>query len=854
MKSPVKTLFFILFILIGNPLSQNFNYSKSITLEELISKEYTNETQKCDLALVLSGGGARGIAQIGVIEILDSAGIKPDIIIGVSMGAVVGGLYAAGYTPKELDSIARSINWGELLSDIPERSIMLQTQKETESKYFLTIRFKAGKLLIPSGYLAAQKLLNKLSELTAAATIRSKKNFDKLPIRFRSVITDLTTGEAIALRKGNLGEAIRASISVPILFMPYTIDSFYAVDGGLRMPVPVEVAKKLGCKRIIAVNTTAQLIPRNQLNTFNKVAEQTTTIMQQDLIASERLLADVWIEPDLRNHNSTDFTNIDSLIEWGKDAARKALPKIFETIKKHEFIKIDTIISTPEIPGLKNLLRGTITTKMLTEKLDSIFRTTAAESMFCSLRAGTLFVKFFGRRRKYHLIISGLEDLPGNVNDSNFIDNAEKPLPLNKIHEVINIILSKLINNGYLIAHLDSLKQKADTMFAFINPGTIDSVKFSGNAITLRWVLNSHIKLSKGDIFNKEAIKQSIMNLYSTGLFNWVSYDLTTSSDNKIILTIKLNEKPNIALRFGLRYDELRKGEVAFGVFDDNFIGTALKIGAELWGGERRQNLKLTLQADKIWKTMLGLRMSALFNRSKYDHFIKMEIAKTDWVESFGTVFSLGPQFRKLGKVVVELESRKVVVKTVGTDEKKDFLMHKLCAKSATDTYDKRQFPTSGKKVFMLLEMSQDILGGQTSFTKYFAHIESAYSAFWFTFLPWFTAGHIAGTPPFFERFRIGQTRMIWGFRGDELTGNDILAGGIDLRINLRKRFKRSYVILGGSANNIWSHTQPGKSIKTIWCGGIALGLETPLGPLLVGWGRSSLYRSHIFVRFGYDF
>ena len=170
------------------------------------------------------------------------------------------------------------------------------------------------------------------------------------------------------------------------------------------------------------------------------------------------------------------------------------------------------------------------------------------------------------------------------------------------------------------------------------------------------------------------------------------------------------------------------------------------------------------------------------------------------------------------------------------------------------DTYDKKQFPNSGYFYLLSFETSQDILGGQISFSKYFAKFGTYHTIGWFTAHGWTLGGNIGGMPPFFERFTIGKENRLWGFRGDELIGDNVFNAGLDLRVNFRGRLKRLYVISGVAMGNIWSKDVPWKQSKTIWSAGAGLGLETPIGPLQILWGLSNMKTQYLHAELGYQF
>lgn len=755
----------------------------------------SSSEQNCRIALVLSGGGARGLAHIGVLEILDSAGVIPDLVVGTSMGAVVGGLYCAGYSPKQLEEMALSINWADFIQYGVEREATFLTQKIGSEQFFLTLRFKGFTPILPSGYSSAQHFLDLLMELVAPANLACGRDFNRLFPRLRIVATELASGVPVVIRNGNIGEAMRASVGVPLIFLPFWTESTTLVDGGLRMPVPVEVALDEKCNKIIAVNTTAELLPPRSLDNPAFIAEQTTTIMQKDLIETERLLADIWIEPELSGHRSTDFTNIGRIIEAGRESARKILP----VIKSLVDTTASRICPRWVIPD---------TTRIRT------------------------------------LAFAGVEIIPPEtlINMGNITYDPS---------DALDSVISWYKRRGYIIARPARVVFSGDTMFVHFDEGKICDIRFTGPHITRRWVLESRFGIRPGSIFRADRVRRGINSLYSTDLFWWVHYDIF-ENDSGVILNVKLNEKPHFVLRTGLRYDFWNGLEPALEFGDDNLLGTLIRLKLGAWGGRVRRCVYTTVETDRVWRTFLTSSVSARYLYRELELFSDFNPAGVLDIEGGEVRAALGQQIKRLGTVSLEIESRRINVRSLSSGSEK-YLMHKVRVRSAVDALDKIQFPTSGFCHTSFFEMSQDILGGQTSFNKIYV------SGQWnFTFSPitsrlWAVGGHIGGTPPIFEKFRVGQMGF-WGMRGDEILGDDILQGGVDLRLNFRGRLKRTYLYSGLAMGNMWSKDLPVSASKTIWGTGIGLGIETPLGPINVKVGFSNMRKPVFDASFGYEF
>lgn len=295
-----------------------------------LAEDVENELglQKPRFALVLSGGGAKGLAQIGVLKAFNEAGLKPDIVVGTSMGALIGALYATGSDPKSIDSLVKTVEWNEIYSNTVNRKKLFVSQKSEPSNHLFEIRFDHNfkPSLLSQSY--GQYIYDMLIPKLAFAQFNAKGNFDSLPVALRIISTDLLTGKKIVFSKGNLVTAIRASCSVPLIFSPVEIDSLLLVDGGLSSNVPVQTAKDMGAQFIVAVDVTAPLWTKTDLENPLRLIDQIIAIGITHQKIQEKRLADIVINPDLQWYSNTDFENIDSLINAGYKAASARIEEI----------------------------------------------------------------------------------------------------------------------------------------------------------------------------------------------------------------------------------------------------------------------------------------------------------------------------------------------------------------------------------------------------------------------------------------------------------------------------------------------------------------------------------------------
>ena len=282
----------------------------------------TADAQRKKVGLVLSGGGAKGVAHIGVLQVLEKAGIPVDIIVGTSMGSIVGGLYAIGYRADVLDSLVRRQNWEFLLSDKVYRYDLSFSEKEQDEKYLLSIPFdrsrKQGRSL---GFVSGQNIYNLFQDLTIG--YHDSLDFMKLPIPFTCIAADMITRKEIRLDRGNLALAMRASMAIPGAFTPVRMEDMVLVDGGVLNNFPVDVAKALGAEVIIGVDVQADLLGADELKSVSQVIPQIINLLCMNKYEANLKQTDLLIRPNVKGYTAASFSTkaIDSLLARGKIAA-----------------------------------------------------------------------------------------------------------------------------------------------------------------------------------------------------------------------------------------------------------------------------------------------------------------------------------------------------------------------------------------------------------------------------------------------------------------------------------------------------------------------------------------------------
>lgn len=292
----------------------------------LAAEGLAQEAERPTVGVALSGGGAKGLAHIGVLRVLDAIGLQVDIVTGTSMGNIVGALYAIGYSPDEIEQLSLTVDWSHVFSDdVPLRALGIE-QKTWARTYIGHIPLRNGRPELPSGILAGQNVTQLLAKLTIPA--QDIDDFESFPRPFACVTTDIVTGDAVRITSGNLADAVQASGGLPTVFMPLTIDGRMLVDGGIVRNLPVEDALAIGADIVIAVDVGQPLRTEEELRTFVDVMDQVIAFQGARSTQEQREMANILIAPDIEGLSTLGFDDISEIIRRGEEAARAQLPAL----------------------------------------------------------------------------------------------------------------------------------------------------------------------------------------------------------------------------------------------------------------------------------------------------------------------------------------------------------------------------------------------------------------------------------------------------------------------------------------------------------------------------------------------
>ncbi len=276
-------------------------------------------TKDIKVGLVLSGGGAKGLAHIGALKIIEEAGVRIDYIGGTSMGAIVGALYASGYSATELDSIFKAVDFNAFIQDELPRAAKTFYEREDAEKYAVTLPFDKFKIDLPKGLSKGQNFYNQFSRFTAH--VNEIQDFNNLPIPFFCMSTNIETGKQVLLDKGYLPEAVAASGALPSVFNPIELNGVLMTDGGVTNNYPIKEIKEKGAEIVIGIDVQDSLMPKEQLNSVTNIMLQISNFKTYEAMRAKVAETDLYIKPSIVDFSVLSFDQIDQIIANGEKAA-----------------------------------------------------------------------------------------------------------------------------------------------------------------------------------------------------------------------------------------------------------------------------------------------------------------------------------------------------------------------------------------------------------------------------------------------------------------------------------------------------------------------------------------------------
>jgi len=824
------------------------------------------------IGLALSGGGARGLAQIGVLKVLEKNAIPVDAIAGTSIGALVGGLFASGYTAAQIESLANKIVWDDIIKDAPPRKQLFLGQKEEKSRSQLQIRFNRLSLDFKPAYTSGQKLTMILNETLLNAPYPTVSSFDDLQIPLRIVCTDILTGKKVVLDRGSLADAMRASMAIPLLFTPLAYGDSLLMDGGLVENIPATDVKALGVDLVIAVDTSSKLRNKNTLKAPWEVADQVTTIMQQEQVRHQRQISDLVIVPELGVITNTDFRHIDDMIRAGEIAATKALPIIETILSKFDSSDVDTAfkIRTLSLNGLEALKPEFIlsdieidTTRPINLKeirwiAQAIYQTGYFSQLSAQIDTSKNDLIFaaieYPKVRK--IVFYGNTVYADSILTNLMETKTGKILNFQGGRRDLTAIISMYHRSGYALARIDEVRFRDGNLEIFLNEGRLSSIVLNGNLRTKPFVVMREVPLKKGDLFQVPLLKQGLENIYSTGYFEGVRFKIDSDRINHT-LTFTLLEQGYTLFRSGFHIDNERKTQGHIEIAEENLLGYGIEGSFIGLLGAHDQSLSAEIRTDRLFKTFVTSRFNASYQKRDYPYYENdLQIGKYR-IDILDQSILLGQQMRRLGTLSLQLKNEYIHLFPMDGRQntpKESLDIRSIVIKSEVDTRDKMPYPQSGKYHILEYETGLPFLGSHVSYFKFFSSMESYYPFTKnLTFRPRIHWGTADLTTPFAKQYHLGGMDSFLGFHEDALVGKRFIAAIGELRLRLPKpSWIETYLSLRYNLGGIWGSYSK-ISINDFKHGiGLILSINTPIGPVQTGYGRANNGRDILYLSVGY--
>ena len=824
------------------------------------------------VGLVLSGGGARGFAHIGVLKALEEAHIPVDFIAGSSMGSVIGALYAVGYGADTLQYLALNTNWRDLFQDDPARQSLFITQKPNQTDHTLQFRMNHFRPVIPGGLSVGQKLQSLFTALTLSANYRSGGDFSQFKIPFLAVATDLVSGERVVLNHGNLAEVMQASSAVPIIFRPVVYQGHLLADGGIVDPLPVDLARGMGADVVIAVNTQDKLRSRDELATPWEIIDQVISISILKAAQAQAAAADVFIAPDIGDHASTNFSHIDTLIQRGYESATPRIAHIRELLvnggpaptsggERVAEVHIDGCRAEDRQrlePVIKVKQGGLVTNELIQQDLSMLY----AQGQYADVRADISGSEQH-RQVRYQvtenpllskITLEGVSVLNTEVLKAGFVTEIGRPVNFRYLREQGDRLLNAYFSRGFTLARFDRFTVNLDTGEAhlIVNEGRVGAVRITGNLQTRDWAILREFRLKKGDLFDARLADEGINRIYSSGLFETVTLKMESEGRNPVVV-LSVKERPSVIVKIGVRYDREHGGEGALSLTQANLFGTGSTVSGRVLYGPRRFWNSIDFGTDRVFKTYLSYRLTGYLRRD--DRFVYNNQKRIDDLRETrtGVRVTIGQQLSRFGAVSLTARVEGITEQTLsgsGLSRRSD--IRSLIVRSQIDNLDQYPFPMKGYLSEAWLELAGAVLGGHQGYLRGYSSLE------WYrtfarrlTLRPRFVFGLGEGKAPFSEQFSLGGMDSFYGYQVDQFRGTYLLQSSLAVRVRL---FTRVFAEIRYDYGGVWRRRKEFRWDDMRHGVGGGLGIDTPMGPIQIHYGSASFGAHTWYAYLGHRF
>ncbi|MBE0570559.1 MAG: patatin-like phospholipase family protein [Ignavibacteriaceae bacterium] len=823
------------------------------------------------IGLALSGGGARGFAQIGVIRALEEAGINIGAIAGTSMGSIIGGIYASGFTVDEMDSIVMDTDWDKLLliNNPSERRELFVDQKINEDRSLFTVRLNGFSPVLPTSFNEGIRLSNYLTLLCLSSPVISENSFDDLFIRYRAVCTNLIDGNPVILSSGSLARAMRASSSVSFLLAPIIVDSLTLVDGGLVSNIPVNAVLDMGVNYVIAVNTTSNLRNDEELELPWNIADQVVSIPMKRLEQAELLNANFHLQPNLNRWSSTDFINIDSLILAGYHYTKRLVPAIkaqIDSVTKASSetnlfwiknVKSESNAGDFENPYLqKYSLMDSVSSFEVFEDMTELYKTGRLDSLSVSIEheGDSTKISF-----DYTLTptIKKIEIFSDGTIDSSGVgyltkELKDKPFNGKVVFDVVRKLIMDYKKRGLVLFELRSHNFDVATgkLSLDFNAGTISRINISSE--TSKTVIDREFKVKVGDKLVYSNLEEGLMRLRATGLFEDISLSVDQNR-NGTTLNLDVNEKISSLLKIGFLVDNTYNAQFAVDFRDVNLFYSGTELGLFLFGGASNRAYILEHISYRILDTYFTYKLSAYYKFNDIDVYTQTNSETGNTFSSsytgkyrqifYGGSLSVGTQLEKFGKLIFtgKYQYDEIKNKEGSVVSPYDTKIVSLRIGGIVDSQNKYPYPEDGLYFNGFYETAQSFLGGDESYLLFNSELRYYFKfASQHVFSPKLQIGFGDKTLPLSEQFTQGGLYSFFGAHENEFRGRQIFLTSLMYQYKLPfKIFFDTYAWFRYDIGSTWAEQEQIR-FKDLRHGiGGAISFDTPIGPADFSIGRS---------------
>lgn len=800
------------------------------------------------IALVLSGGGARGLAHIGVLQAWEEVGLPIDLIVGTSIGGTMGGLYSAGYSADSLASLTRAANWNRILSSSPSRGSLFLSRRRENEQYIVELRFNGLRPKFPTALSSGQQLSDFLNTLTRAENYRIGGDFDRLRIPLRVVATDLVSGERVVIGSGNLGDALRSTVAIPLAFTPWETDGRLLADGGLVDPIPVDVAREQKADWIVAVNATSPLLPREDLTDPLTLANQATTVMVMQRQKEQLGNADFVITPDLSGLSNSSFQKVGELIERGHEAALPVLRNVKDAMEQK---------SAHPANGTSPPSADTLSPEYIQWRLDRLVAGGRA------VRASARLVGAGDSAR----VVWDIDTLPalkyvqlaGNtLIPTDSLLGAIYPLigtgPSGDTLAAALATIEQLYEaSGYPLVSLAKVLLTQDGLLVLgVDEAPVGEVVITGNKRTRTSVIRRSLPELIGRPINEKELETGVSTVYATGFFHSVTAT-AVEVDSLPQIEFRVTEQDFVRLRLGLHWDEEFHAETKVELADINTLGYGHKTALTTLFGDRRKFYRLSVGADRLSSTYLTYQVALYHQRDTWRRYRGSELLPTTWrFNRTGGRISLGQQIRHFGEFSVGVRAEHVdeILEPGVSDQ--NIEVRTLWAEAQLDTYDRFPFPRKGYRQRLTFERAERGLGGSAQYTRFYGELDGVIPlGYEHAILFGIQTGTADTRLPESERFLMGGRYSFLGWRVAEGRGDHFWIGDLGLRFRLPGR---RFLTFRYNLGNIWSNGDKIDLLDVDHGAGVAFAIDSPFGPLEVAGGVAERRQINGYVHLGLPF